>query len=117
MSESILNSIKKKLGYDAEYTSFDPDIIIAINAVFNILTQLGVGPKEGFSIADSTATWEDYIPNMTNFNMVKEYIFMKVRITFDPPQSTHVMNALTEMIKEYECRLNYQADPGEVSNE
>lgn len=112
MSESILNSIKKKLGYDAEYTSFDPDIIMAINAVFNVVTQLGVGPKEGFSISDASATWDDFMTDMTNFNMVKELIFMKVKIIFDPPQSSHAMNAFTEMIKEYECRLNYQADPG-----
>lgn len=117
MSESILNTIKKLLGYDAEYTSFDTDIIVAINAAFNVLTQLGVGPKEGFFISDSTATWSDYIPDMTNFNMVKQYIYMKTKITFDPPQSTHAMNAFTEMIKEYECRLNYQVDPGEVPNE
>ncbi|MBP5596397.1 MAG: hypothetical protein J6Y02_13505 [Pseudobutyrivibrio sp.] len=112
MSDSILNSIKKKLGYDAEYTSFDPDIIMAINAVFNVVTQLGVGPKEGFSISDASATWDDFMTGMTNFNMVKELIFMKVKIIFDPPQSSHAMNAFTEMIKEYECRLNYQADPG-----
>ena len=111
MSESILNSIKKKIGYDAEYTTFDPDIIMAINAVFNILTQLGVGPKEGFAIEDATSVWSDYTSD-TNLNMVKEYIFMKVKLTFDPPQTTHVMNAYTEMIKEYECRLNYQVDPG-----
>ena len=117
MSESILNTIKKLLGYDAVYTSFDTDIIVAINAAFNVLTQLGVGPKEGFSIADNTAVWSDYIQDMTNFNMVKQYIYMKTKIIFDPPQSTHAMNAYTEMIKEYECRLNYQVDPGEVPNE
>lgn len=115
MSDSILNSIKKKLGYDAEYTSFDPDIIIAINGVFNILTQLGVGPKEGFAISDASATWDNYTSDV-NLNMAKEYMFMKVKIIFDPPQSTHAMNAYTEMIKEYECRLNYQVDPGEVSS-
>lgn len=111
MIDSILDSIKKKLGYDAEYRSFDEDITIAINAALNVLTQLGVGPKEGFSISGATETWDSYILDMTNYNMVKEYIFMKVKIIFDPPQSSTAMTALTEMIKEYECRLNYQADP------
>lgn len=113
MSDSILNSIKKLLGYDAEYTSFDTDIIIAINAVFVILHQLGVGPQDGFVISDATATWGDYLSDAKNLEIIKQYIFMKVKMTFDPPQSSHVANAFSEMIKEYEFRINVQVDPKE----
>ncbi len=109
---SILLSTKKMLGIPAEHTQFDPDIIMHINSVFNILQQLGVGPEEGFSIEDDTAVWTDFI-NDTNLNAVKTYMYAKVRIIFDPPTSGIVLGALQETIKEFEWRLNVQVDPGE----
>lgn len=111
--DSILNTIKKLLGFEEEYTQFDPDIIICINTVFSILTQLGVGPKEGFSILDSSKTWNDYIEDMSKLEMIKSYIFMKVRLMFDPPQNSGLSDAFDSQIKELEWRINAQVDPGE----
>lgn len=111
--ESILNSIKKMLGPDAEYDHFDPDIIMHINTVFMVLQQLGVGPEEGFFIEDDTATWADYLADPTKLQMVKTYIYLKVRLVFDPPTSSTVMNAINQLIAEYEFRLNVAVDPKE----
>lgn len=109
--ESILTSIKKLLGVDEEYTSFDADIIMHINTVFGILTQLGVGPPEGFFIEDKTAIWDDYISDdPVQCHMVKTYIHKKVQLLFDPPDRAAVMDALTRTIAELEFRLNVAAE-------
>lgn len=110
MNDSILTSIKKLLGITEEYTHFDPDIIIHINSVFMILTQLGVGPPEGFSIRDKEAVWSDYLTNSIQFESVKTYIYMKVKLMFDPPLSSSVMEAMNGMIAELEWRLNIEAE-------
>lgn len=109
--DSILITIKKLLGLEPEYTDFDPDIIICINTTFSILTQLGVGPKEGFSIIDDSANWNDYIEDMARLEMVKSYIYMKVRLMFDPPQNGILTDSINNQIKELEWRLNVQVDP------
>lgn len=108
--ESILTSIKKLLGITEEYEHFDNDIIMHINSVFMILTQLGVGPSEGFSISDKTATWYDFIPSGTNLEGVKSYVYLKVRLLFDPPQASGVMDAIKNQIGELEWRLNVEAE-------
>lgn len=113
MEESILTSIKKLLGITEEYTQFDTDIVLHINSVFMILNQLGVGPEEGFSISDKTDTWSDYVDESMNLEAVKTYIGMKVRLLFDPPLSSTVMECMKQMISELEWRLNVQVDPGE----
>lgn len=113
MNDSILDSVKKVLGIDASDTSFDTDIIMHINSTFNILHQLGVGPKNGFAIADSSSKWGDFLDNNENLNMTKSYMYAKVRKIFDPPQNSSTMQALTETIAEYEWRLNVEVDPGE----
>ena len=112
-SDSILTSVKKLLGLEASYNAFDADIIIHINSVFSVLTQLGVGARTGFSIVDDSAVWSDFIPdNDPRLNMVKSYMYAKVRSLFDPPTSSTVAQALSESIKEFEFRLNVQVDPG-----
>lgn len=111
MESSILFSIKKLLGLNEEYEAFDTDIIIHINSVFGVLTQLGVGPKEGFSIEDSSATWEEYVQGKSEINFVKTYIYLKVRLLFDPPQNSALTKAIEDSIKEYEWRLNIAVDP------
>ena len=108
--DSILQSVKKMLGIPEEHEQFDVDIIIHINSVFNILMQLGVGPEEGFSIEDASATWSDYTTD-ENLNLVKSYVYAKVRFLFDPPTSGIVTGAQQELIKEMEWRLNVQVDP------
>lgn len=113
MNDSILITIKKLLGIGESDTAFDTDIIIGINSVFNTLLQLGVGPDSGFSIADATTLWSDYLADMSKLEMVKSYIYMKVRLMFDPPSTGSLMDALKEQIAELEWRLNVQVDPGE----
>ena len=93
------------LGIAEEYTHFDADIIMHINTVFMILTQMGVGPEEGFSIEDDMAEWSDFIDEVKFHEGVKSYMFLKVRVLFDPPTSSAVMEASNRMIDELEWRL------------
>ena len=109
--ESILTSTKKMLGITEEYEHFDKDIIMHINSVFMILDQIGVGPEGGFYIEDDTKTWGDYLGDTTQLPMVKSYLFMKVRLLFDPPASSAVMECMKQMISEMEFRLNIAVDP------
>ena len=111
MDSSILTSIKKLLGIAEEDTSFDQDIIMHINTVFAILSQLGVGPANGFSIEDDSAIWKDYLGNATNLELVKSYIYMKVRSMFDPPTSSILADAMNKNISELEWRINTTVDP------
>lgn len=111
--KSILTSIKKLLGVDEDYTQFDPDIIIHINTVFMTLKQLGVGPTQGFKIADNTAEWEDFITDRIDLEGLKTYIYLKVRLVFDPPQSSYLIENIKEQIKELEWRLNFQVESTE----
>lgn len=108
--ESILTSIKKMLGITEEYEQFDSDIIMHINSVFMILNQLGVGPSEGFSISDKTAIWSDFIADEKNLEAVKSYMYLKVRLIFDPPASSAIMESMNRMISEFEWRLNVSAE-------
>ena len=109
--ESILTSIKKLLGIEEEYTQFDNDIIMHINTVFLNLTQLGVGPAEGFLIEDDTATWYDFIGDSNQLQAVKSYMYLKVKLLFDPPLSSSVIESMNRMIAELEWRLNVAVDP------
>jgi hypothetical protein len=104
--ESILTSIKKLLGIAEEYEHFDPDIIMHINSVFMTLTQLGVGPSEGFAIEDDTSVWTDFIPEIGKLEAVKSYMHLKVKLLFDPPQSSAVIESMNRMISEFEWRIN-----------
>ena len=111
--ESILTSIKKLLGITEEYDQFDPDIIMHINSVFMILTQLGVGPSEGFSIEDDTSVWSDFIKDANKIEAVKSYIYLKVKLLFDPPLSSAVIDSTNRLINELEWRLNVAAESTE----
>lgn len=107
ITESILTSVKKLLGIDENYRHFDPDLIIHINSVFSILTQIGVGPADGFSITGENETWEDFIANDRNkFSLVKSYMNLRVRLLFDPPLSSAVVESINRQISEFEWRLN-----------
>lgn len=108
--DNILSSIKKLLGIPTEETSFDSDIIMHINSVFMILNQLGIGPTNGFTISDDYALWSDFIPDGQNLELVKSYMYMKVRLMFDPPSSSAVLSAMEKSISEFEWRLNVQAE-------
>ena len=106
--DSILTSIKKLLGIQEEYEHFDVDIIMHINSAFMVLTQLGVGPSEGFTIDDKYDVWSDFTTE--NLEAVKTYVYLKVRLVFDPPNSSAVMEAINRQISEYEWRLNVAVD-------
>lgn len=108
--ESILTSIKKLLGIAEEYEHFDSDLIMHINSVFSILTQLGVGPENGFMITDKSAVWEDFIPNSGKLQIVKSYMHLKVKLLFDPPLGSAVIEAMNRQISEFEWRLNSAVD-------
>ena len=110
--ESILTSIKKLLGIEESYTHFDTDITIHINTVLMILTQLGVGPQDGFFIKDASATWDDFIPGVP-YEGTKSYVYLKVKLLFDTPLGTAVIEAINRQISELEWRLQVQADPVE----
>lgn len=105
---SILTSIKKLLGITQECTDFDPDIIMHINTVIMILNQLGVG-EEGFQIYDDSSKWEDFI-DLENFAAVKSYIHLKVKLMFDPPLNSAIIESIKESIRELEWRLNINAE-------
>ena len=110
METSILTSIKKMLGVAEDYTEFDEDITTHINSVFLNLTQLGVGPEEGFMIEDDTSVWEDFINDSIQLQAVKTYMYLKVKLLFDPPLSSSVTESFTRMIAELEWRLNVAVD-------
>lgn len=115
MNESILTSIKKLLGIAEECKDFDTDIIIHINSVFPILTQLGVGPDEGFSIQDEKTTWSEYLNNDLKLNLIKQYVYLKVRLVFDPPTYGSISESFKASINELEWRISVTVDSGSDS--
>ena len=108
--ESILTSIKKLLGISEDYEHFDNDIVMHINSVFFVLNQLGVGPEKCFVIADKYAKWTDFMPDRTSYELVKSYVYLKVKLLFDPPLNSAVLENMKKMIDEYEFRLNVAAE-------
>lgn len=115
--ESILTSMKKMLGISEEYTHFDVDIIMHINSVFLILNQLGVGPNTVFSIMDDNAVWDDFLSEGAQLNAVKSYMYLKVKLLFDPPLSGTTTESMNRLISEFEWRLNIKAEetPQEIT--
>lgn len=110
VSESILNSIKKVLGLDAEYDVFDVDLIMHINSAFSDLHQVGAAPAAGFMIMDETATWSDFIQDKSNVEMVKSYVAIRVKLLFDPPTSAYGIESLQKQADKFEWRLNLLED-------
>ena len=108
--ESILTSIKKLLGIAEEYTHFDADLIMHVNSVFSILTQIGVGPAEGFSIKDESSVWSDFVPEKSKWELIKSYMYMKVKLLFDPPLNSAVIESANRIISELEWRILVAAD-------
>lgn len=106
MNNSILNTIKEMIGIEIEETAFDNDIIVHINTVFFILNQLGVGPTEPFIIRDEYATWDNFISDSTNLESIKTYMYLKVKLLFDPPLNSSVIESMKNAIDELEWRLN-----------
>lgn len=108
LEDSILKSVKKSLGLDAEYTAFDHDVITHINTCFFSLNQLGIGPSDGFMIEDEEVKWSDFVDEMLNksaLNALQTYFYLKVRSFFDPPGTPHHLQAIKDQIQELELRL------------
>ena len=114
MTKSILASIKKMLGLDESYAPFDTDIIVHINSALMVLTQMGVGPKEGFSINGYSEKWSDFLTNPTKLESAKTYVYLQVRMMFDPPTNSFVMDAMKRQSDELLWRLNVQAESTET---
>lgn len=109
MEESILTTIKKLLGIPSSDTAFDTDIITHINSIFMILQQLGIGNQVAvFSIQDSTAKWSDYLTDQNQYSAVKSYIYLNVRMLFDPPGTSFLQESISRAIAELGWRLMVQ---------
>lgn len=116
-ADSILLSTKKSLGLPEEVEDFDPDIIMCINSALNVLTQLGVGPVKGVSISSKEDTWDLLIGDDPRLNMAKSLVYLRTKVAFDPPTGNAILESYREQIREYECRLSYQVDPGYAFDE
>lgn len=112
VTDSILNSVKKMCGIDPSIDVFDPDIIVNINSAIGILTQLGVGPSEGYYIQDASETFDDFLgEKVTQKNMVKQYLYLKTRLGFDAStMSGSLLDAMKKQVEELEWRLNVQVE-------
>ena len=107
---SILKTIKKMLGIPAEHTDFDQDILVHINSVFADLHQLGVGPNVSFSIEDDTAVWTEFIGAVENIDSVKSYIYLRVRLLFDPPATSFAIESMQKQVDQMAWRLNVELE-------
>jgi len=110
MDDSILTTIKQMLGIMEDYTAFDTDIIVLINSAFLILNQIGVGPDTPFSISDESAIWSDFTDDLDNYHAAKTLVYLRVKVIFDPPTSSYVLDAYNKQIEEYTWRLRNQAE-------
>lgn len=117
MLPSILNTIKTMLNIpiDGTYAVFDNDIITHINSAFMTLKQLGVGPQVGFNIDDHTANWSDFIDE-SRYNEVKTYVYLRVRLLFDPPGTSFLVTAIQDQIKELEWRISTEREGSDWVN-
>ena len=112
MSDSILLRTKKSLDIPEDYDVFDGNIIMHINSVFATLTQLGLGPADGFEIEDATTTWNDYLGTNIRYNSVKTYMYLRVKLLFDPPATSFHLTSLNEQKNELEWRLSVLRESG-----
>lgn len=113
MPDSILDGTKQSLGLESDYDVFDRDIIMFINAAFSTLNQLGLGPAQGFRINDASTEWVAYLEGDDRFNDVQTYVYLRVRLLFDPPQTGHANAAIQQQIDELTWRLNVRREDEE----
>ena len=111
MEESILKTIKQLIGCPDDFEQFDLDLIVHINSAFATLTHLGVGPKEGYRIIGADNVWSEFEDNAQKLSLIKDYVYIKTRLLFDPPTSGSLMDSLKEQLKEMEWRLYMLYDP------
>lgn len=109
--QSILHSVKKNLGLDVDYEEFDHDVITHINTVFSDLEQIGVGPAGGFAIEGEDEVWGDILGDDPRLNRVKTYIYLRVRLLFDPPTTSFAIASMEKQVEELAWRLQVAVDP------
>ena len=117
LEDSILLTVKKALGLDAELTAFDPDIIMFINSSLMSLNQLGIGPEEGFRIETKAETWDDFTTALKLLSAVQTYVYTFVKLLFDPPATSFGQESLRTIQKEQLWRLNVQTETERINNE
>lgn len=105
LEPSILKSVKKNLNIAAADTSFDQDVMTHINSAFFVLNQIGVGPRGGFMVDDDEDSWTAFIGSDINLNAVKTFVYLSVRLVFDPPSTSYHIAAIKEQIEELLYRL------------
>ena len=113
-TDSILESVKKALGITYDYNYFDSQLIMHINSVFLILQQLGVGPRNGYQITSEADVWSDFLGSSESgrpLNLVQSYMYLRVRLLFDPPTNSFLVESMKQQIQEFEWRLNVAVDP------
>ena len=110
METSILNSVKKVLGLDESYTAFDEDILLYTNSALSTLTQLGVGPAEGFMIEDASAIWDTFLGGDPRYNSVKNFVRLSVKLNFDPPPTSFAIAMMEKQLKEMEWRISVERE-------
>ena len=110
MNDSILLTVRKLIGPNSDYDVFDDDLIVHINSFFEVLTQCGVGPENGFRITGPTEKWSDFTTDGHEFDMVKQYITLRTRLAFDPPASSFAMDAMKKIVDEMEWRMYIRAE-------
>lgn len=113
MAASILTSIKKMLGIGEDYEAFDLEIIAYINSAFATLNQMGIGPEDGFEIEDKVPTWVAFLGEDPRLNPVKPYTYFRVRLIFDPPTTSFLLEAMKQQIEELAVRLSYKREEEE----
>lgn len=105
--DTILTSVKKQLGIDESLTVYDADILIHINTVLSTLHQLGVGPINGYTVTDENDSWDEIIdPDDPTYNAVKTYVYLSVRVLFDPPATSYLLDSYQKQIDRLEWRIN-----------
>lgn len=112
--DSILDTVKKTLGLDNTDTTFDLDVTMFINSAFGSLQQIGLGPDTGFAISDNTTMWWQYVTRQSYLGLVKSYVFMKVKLAFDPPDSRFALPAYEKMLEELTWRINIAVETPSV---
>lgn len=112
IKNSILHDVKQMIGQEWDDPTFDLDIITHINSVFFTLQQLGVGTDAGFAITDETTLWDAYLAGNLNLNAIKTYIYLRVRLMFDPPANGFLVDTIQKQIDQLEWRINVETEHG-----
>lgn len=111
MEQSILKDIKRQLGVGEECSAFDNDLILLINSTFSKIFQIGFGTTP-YSISSDTNTWNEIIDDNSEYLFIKEYLYLSVRMAFDPPSNSFLCDVIKERIKELEWRLHSYVNYG-----